>query len=133
MTYWSVQNGLQYQMNQSSLSVSYSRGVTEGSGIFAGAVTHNVMFNYGRRLTRMWSASFGGGYARNEMLGAVGLPGGAVNTWFARTGFNRPIGRYANLGFRYDMQRQIGGGLDIGTRHAAGVVFNFRFRPIDIE
>jgi hypothetical protein len=130
---WSVRNALRYRLSWSDLGLSYSRGVTEGSGIFAGAVTQNVQFNFGRQVSRMWRADFGGGYARNERLGGSTTPGGAINSWFARTGLTRPVGRYTSMSVRYYMQRQSGGSMDIGTRHAVGVSFNFRFKPFEID
>ena len=130
---WSMRNALQYRLPQSDLSLVYTRGVTEGSGIYAGAVTQNVQFGLGRRLSRMWRADFGGGYARNTRLANSLGTDSAINSWFARTGLSRPVGRYANMNFQYYLQRQIGGSRDIGFRHVFGIGFNFRFRPIEIE
>lgn len=133
MISWTVRNAIQYRMARNNLSMIYTRGVTEGSGIYAGAVTQSVQGAVGRQLSRMWGGNFGVGYNRNERLQTANASGTAINSWFVQTSLGRPIGRYARMNFLYNLQRQVGAGQTIGFRHVFGISFDFKFRPFEIE
>lgn len=71
---WTVDASLIYQLERTSLGLFYDHSVTSGSGLFFGSTTDQVSGSLDRQLSRMWSVSFNGGYARNTGLTSTSLP-----------------------------------------------------------
>src|SRR5438874_835287 len=65
---WSASSALTYNLRHSGYSLSYSHGVTPGSGVFLGSKTDALTGTASRELARFWSASINGGYARHKSL-----------------------------------------------------------------
>jgi|SRR5580658_1038147 hypothetical protein len=58
----SAYGALAYRLRKETVSLSYDRLVTGGSGLFAGANSNFAQFTMGRRLLRSWEASLDAGY-----------------------------------------------------------------------
>jgi hypothetical protein len=59
---------LRYRFPKTSVSMMYERFDTSGSGLFAGAQTDVATLSADRPLSRVWSATFDLGYARNVRI-----------------------------------------------------------------
>lgn len=59
---------LRYRFPKTTLSLSYQRYNTNGSGLFAGAQTDNAELSAARPLNRVWSVTADLGYAHNKRL-----------------------------------------------------------------
>lgn len=86
---------LRYRFPKTSLSLSYQRYDTSGSGIFAGAETNLFQFAVARPLTRTWDLFGDVGYAKNSELQS---PGSVVNATsftnvYAGVGLHRQLNR----------------------------------------
>jgi hypothetical protein len=98
---------LVYSFPHSSIRLSFTHGVTSGSGILTGANTDAINAHWSRPLTRVWSASASFGYAKSRQLVAVpGLTSPSYNAWVPAAGLERPWGRNASLSFGYQGQIQ---------------------------
>jgi len=106
-----VQGSLRYQLPRTGLSLTYLHYVTPGSGVYYGAQTDTLNGGFSRELTRKWTVSVYGGYARNEQLGSFsvnpnyGNPGVVdyVNGSFR---LSRIFGRYARGYAVYTIEHQ---------------------------
>jgi hypothetical protein len=67
---------LRYRFPKTSISLTYQRYDTSGSGIFAGAETDIAQFDLARPLSRVWDLFADAGYSHNSELQ---VPGSAVN------------------------------------------------------
>lgn len=132
---WNVRTSLLYRHGAGDMQLSYSRGVTAGSGVLVGAQTSDVRAALGRQIGRTWRANWEFGYARNAPLQQTSTTTSGFDTWNAGTSFSRPVGRSARLFLRYGVQRQTTNipGASVGLRHTFGIGFDFRFRPIDFD
>lgn len=98
-----------YALKQGSVSLSYSHGVTGGSGIFLGATTDQIQVQAGHQLTRQWSGSVQVGYARNRNVvnGVAALAGltnagsASYDSFYFGGGASRPLGRNLNFTSAY--------------------------------
>jgi hypothetical protein len=96
---------LTYALKRGSMALTYDRGISGGSGVFAGANTNQLQFNIGRQLSREWAASLNLGYSRNGSV--VSTPSSqAYNSWYVGGGLSRPFGRNANFTIGYTAQIQ---------------------------
>src|SRR5437660_1691332 len=96
---------LTYALNRGSLALTYDRGISGGSGVFAGANTNQLQFSLGRQLSREWAASLNVGYSRNGSV--VNAASSQVfNSWSIGGGLSRPFGRSANFTIGYAAQVQ---------------------------
>jgi hypothetical protein len=108
--YWSLYTSLRYQLKRTGLYVSYSHGVTGGSGVLAGAIGDIVQGSVTRQLSRTFDGGVDLGYARNKGL-AVNLPGfptvnGTYDYWTAGAHVTHPWGRTLQLILGYQFQYQ---------------------------
>jgi hypothetical protein len=99
---------LNYAMARNSLTLTYIRGVSNGSGVQLGSSADQVQAGVGRRLSREWQGNFNFGYARNGSLGnpTAGQSSQAINSYYIGGGVSRPIGRDANFSLAYTAQIQ---------------------------
>ena len=96
---------LTYALSRGSMALTYDRGISGGSGVFAGANTNQLQFSLGRQLSREWAASLNLGYSRNGSV--VSTPSSqAYNSWYVGGGLSRPFGRNANFTIGYTAQIQ---------------------------
>ncbi len=138
---WSVRSVLNYQFQRSTLYLSYYHFLNGGSGVFTGARTHHVELGWNRQLTRHWGWNTRLAYSRNSELAVLGTDGRRFHSVLGGMSFGRPLGRYTDIFFSYDVQRQqssfpICVGTECGRvmlRHMFGIGFRFGYRPIEIE
>jgi hypothetical protein len=103
---WAIRSGLSYQLRRTGYALSYSRGLTGGSGVLLGAIGNTFTGSLNRQLTRYWSGSAHGGYAFNRSLAPAGGPTTSFTNWFIGANIDRGLGRHAKLGFNYGVQKQ---------------------------
>jgi hypothetical protein len=94
---------LRYAFENGALSAGYTRGISGGSGVLAGASTDQFNFSGDHRLGRIWSGQMTLGYSRNSPIGTVaGATTQNFNTWTVGGGVSRAVGRNANFGIAYN-------------------------------
>jgi hypothetical protein len=107
---WSLNASLTYQLNRTGLGLSYSHGVTGGSGVLAGATADTVTGSASRQLSRRVSAYWNLGFARNNGLAFTAVKATSANQtysyWFTGAGLNRPWGRALNVNLSYHLEYQ---------------------------
>jgi hypothetical protein len=96
---------LRYRFPRDTVTLSYNRHVTAGSGIQFGSQTDEVRASLGRPLTRLWTGSADVGYSHHRALqSAATLSNGLSGTYqagFAGGGLTRRLGRYFSLQMHY--------------------------------
>jgi hypothetical protein len=109
--YWSLYTSLQYQMERTSLSATYSHGVSGGSGVFAGSLADTVTGSVARQLSRVSSGILNVGYSRNTELAVNGvaqtpLSNQPFDYWFTEVNYTRSWGRSLHMNVGYQLQYQ---------------------------
>ena len=109
--YWYLATSLQYQMQRTALSATYSHGVAGGSGVFAGSLADTLTGSAARQLSRVSSGTWTVGYSRNTELATSGLPqiqfsNQPFDYWFTGLNYTRLWGRSLNLNLGYQLQYQ---------------------------
>jgi hypothetical protein len=134
--YASFNSALTYERRRNGYSLSFMRGLSSGSGVFAGAESNIITLAAHRQFTRNWLGSINGGYAINNSLAPVGTPTVRFDNWFAGASIGRGIGRHFEVNFNYAIQRQnspatcpvISCGV-VGLQQTFGVTANLHLRP----
>jgi hypothetical protein len=101
---WSITSNLTYQARHVGYSLGFFREITSGSGVMLGAKTNGLTATINRSLTRYWSGSLNGGYARNSDL--TPTQNSQFSYWFAGANLGRPLGRHLHFGLNYQYQQQ---------------------------
>lgn len=141
--YWTAQTGLQYQLRNAGLGVTYSHRVNGGSGVLAGSLADDVTATASRKLSRATSGVLNLGYSRNNGFG-VGGPTPSNQTysyWFGGATLSRQLGRALNLNLTYQAQYQDSNasfcvGPTCGTsviRHLVSFGVGWRKQPIPFD
>lgn len=138
--YWSLNSNLTYQLQNTGFQLSYSHGISGGSGVLAGAVGDFVNGTASRQLTRLLGGSLNVGYARNSGLNLFGTTptNQTFGYWSAGAGLSRPFGRSLNMTLSYQLQYQNSGTpFCIGTtcetsltRNMISLSFDWHSRPL---
>jgi len=133
---------LTYAFRRSSVGLSYSHGISNGSGLFTGASTDLVGATASRQLTRVWSGSLNFGYAKNrQILTATGLTSPTFDSWVPGAGLSRPLGRTMNFSLGYQAQIQVSNlplcntpncGTNY-TQHQIFLSFEWHARPLVLQ
>ncbi len=134
---------LRYRFPRTSVSLSYQRYDTNGSGIFAGALSDIVMADARRPLSRVWDAFANAGYSRNSQLQ---LPRAVVSasvfsSVFAGAGLHHQFGRslrgFVSYQFNY---LSFNNGCPLGTacsgasqNHVGSIGLDWTPRPIRLD
>jgi hypothetical protein len=136
---WSLTSSLTYGLKRGALGLSYSHGVSGGSGILTGSVADTVAGTLTRQLTRTLNFGINSGYARNTALAipGFGIAAQSYNYWFFGANVSHPFSRTLSLFASYQLQYQTSNfGFCIGTtcgssftRHLISVGVNWRGRP----
>ena len=125
----SGRGALIYGLERGSVELSYTHGVSGGSGVFTGSDLDQVNATWNRQLSRVWRGSVNFGYARNrQILSASGLAPLSYDTWLAGAGLSRALGRTADFSVAYQAQIQnsnvaICGNPACGTNYTAHQIF----------
>jgi hypothetical protein len=124
---------LTYERRRNQLTLSASKSLLSGMGLFIATNTTIAQLGVSRALTRKLHGSIGGGYAENSALGASQKS----RSGFATLSLERTIGRHAALDFNYHFQRQVlstvcSGPVCAGDvlRHAITGGFIWNFSPV---
>lgn len=120
---------LSYKFSQSSVSLSYSHGLSGGSGVFKGANTDQIDTTWSRQLTRIWASTVNFGYAKNrQVVTAGGSP--TYDTWLAGVGLSRQLGPTTHfaLGYQALIQGVASGGTN-PTSHQLFLSFQWHATP----
>jgi hypothetical protein len=137
---WALDSALNYKWDRTTLSISYDRLVTGGSGVLVGAQTGQVQATLERRLSPRWRLSSSLGYASNGSL----IPNTAssnfqhYNSWYAAVRFNHQMrpGTDLFVGYGAGLQAASASGCaspNCSTNfigHQFSIGFNFGLRPI---
>jgi len=98
---------LVYAFPLTTVRLSYSHGVSSGSGVFSGANTDQIAADWSRPLTRVWSGRLSFWYAKNRQVVPVkGATSPSYDTWIPGAGLSRPLGRTTSLSLGYQAQIQ---------------------------
>jgi hypothetical protein len=133
-----VNSSLSYARRRSSVSLSYVRGLTGGSGVFQGATSNTFSGTATYRFTRFWTGSINGGYALNNSLAPAGVATAQFDNWFAGANLGRQIGQHVQINFNYGATMQVSpatcpvvscGGT--GLQQFFGMTVNWHLRPIN--
>jgi hypothetical protein len=133
---------LTYAFARSSVALSYTHGVSGGSGVFTGSNIDQANVSWSRQLTRVWNGSVNFGYAKNrQILSVSGLTSPSYDTWLAGAGLSRALGRAANLSVAYQAQIQnsnvaICSNSNCGTNytvHQVFLTFKWHTRPLMLK
>jgi hypothetical protein len=92
-----------YAAGPNHLGLTFTHGVSSGSGVFAGATTNQLQTNLDRQLSRHWHGHLNVGYARNTNLSSAENGGGtgSFNSSYFGVSFDRPIGQQSNITIGY--------------------------------
>ena len=132
-----------YEFSQSNIGLSYSHGVTGGSGLLVGSSSDQIQFQAARQLARTFRGQTGFGFARNKSLesGNSLIPGQTYDTYYVNAGVNHVLGRFMNMNIGYTFQKQTAGlqfcpttacGTTY-TQHQFSIGFDWHTRPYVIE
>jgi len=142
---WSVSAALAYALRNGSITASYNRGVSGGSGLLLGSVTDQLNGTLSHTFARVWNVTFSGGYSRNSSFEqtAPEMNASAVfNYWTGGVAVSRPIGRHSRLQFFYTAQKQtsnttmcVGGTAcgPIALLQTAGITLFWSTRPYKLD
>jgi hypothetical protein len=106
LLYIMAESSLRYERRRGGLSLTFLRGLTQGSGVFEGATGDTVSANAHYRFTRVWTGSLTGGYALNDSLAPVGSQRQRFTNWFVGANVGRQVGAHAQLNFNYGVNDQ---------------------------
>ena len=109
--FWVLNTSLTYQLRRTALGLSYSHGVSGGSGVLAGSLSDNATGTASRQFTRRFTGALTAGYSRNTGLAVTSssvstLSNQTYNFWFGGVNFTRTWGRSINLALGYQLQYQ---------------------------
>jgi hypothetical protein len=102
----SINSTLNYARRRSSVSLTYARGLTSGSGVFEGATSNTVKGQATYKFTRFWTGAVNAGYSLDNSLAPAGTASTQFDNWFAGANLGRQIGPYAQINFNYGATRQ---------------------------
>jgi hypothetical protein len=130
---------LTYAFARSNVALSYTHGVSGGSGVFTGSSIDQANATWSRQLTRAWNGSVNFGYAKNrQILSVSGLTSPSYDSTLAGAGLSRALGRTADFSVAYQAQIQnsnvpICSNPNCGTNYTAHqifVTFKWHTRPL---
>ena len=133
---WAINSALRYELRRTGYSLSYSHGLTGGSGVLFGANSDTMSASVHRQFTRFWAGSANGGYAFNKSLAPTGVATFHFTNWFIGGSIGRQLGRHAHLGLNYGLQQQNSPAVcpvancgSTGLQQTFGMTVNWHLRP----
>ncbi len=129
---------LRYKFSRDTISLSYNRHTTAGSGIQLGSQTDEVRASLGRALTRLWTASLDTGYSHHNALLPVptnsNATGGSYQMGFGGGGLNRRLGRFFSLQMHYQYTYQLfSSNIASSNRHIGDITLSWHPAPIRLD
>jgi hypothetical protein len=143
----SARASLRYRFPRTSLSLSYDRYNTSGSGYFLGATSDIVNFTVSRPLTRTWTGNANVGYSHNSQietgLVAALIPSTTTSFQYLYAGamLQRPLGHDFDFFFSYQFDDQLfnstfcaaGPCNTQSQRHVGAIGLNWHPRPTRLD
>jgi len=107
---WSVSGGGEggWQGERTSVTAGYSRSVSDGGGLFSGAVhLQNVHGNFRRKLSPAWAAALTASHGMNQAIFTASPS--SINLTSAGVLLERNVGKKMGLrfGYTHDFQEQV--------------------------
>jgi hypothetical protein len=112
-TSWSGSASLTYgpRPRNVSYSLSYSHGLTDGSGVLFGSESDTVGGGVHFGFARFWSVSVNGGFVSNRALANTTFGATRYSTWTSGVSLGRPLSRGLLFSVSYLYQNQIQNGV----------------------
>jgi hypothetical protein len=111
--YWSLNTTMTYRLRRTGLGLSYSHGISGGSGVQAGSIADTVTGNVSHQFSRTFSGMWNLGYARNNGLTVTTPTSPTTPTsnqtygyWTNNVGLSHSMGRTMNMSVYYLFQYQ---------------------------
>jgi hypothetical protein len=135
---------LRYRFPRTSVSLSYNRFDTAGSGLFAGASSDFVRASLSRPLSARWQAMADVGFSHNDRLlqSTAGINSRSFNSLYAGGRLSRTLTRTLN-GFLFYNFHDLDLGTDfcgtatqcnhVSSRHVVGIGLLWQPRPIRLD
>ena len=134
---------LSYRSRKADVGMSYSRGVTSGSGFYAGAQSDVGMLSVSRRLFRAWNATSTTGYAHLSQVAkspAI-IPGQSYQFWFAGLAVGRELSTHWSVFASYQYNNESFASTicvasrvcDHAMRNTALIGFRWHTRPYRLD
>jgi len=94
---------LRYGLHNGGVSVSFTHGLSGGSGVLTGSSSDQLNFGADRKLGRIWSGQLNMAYSHNTPITNVaGTVSQTYNTWTVGGGVNRALGRNTTFSAAYN-------------------------------
>jgi hypothetical protein len=140
-TSWGANVGLTYLLGHTSLSGSFTHGVSGGSGVLAGANTSAAGFSASRQFGQWTNLSGSVGYTFNSSLVLAGIPSTSYDSVYAIASFSRHLNKSISVNASYTLSRQgtnaatcSGPGCaDAFLKHQIWAGFTWDVRPIPLR
>jgi hypothetical protein len=137
---WALATSTDYQYGDMSTSLTYSHGLSGGSGVLRGSETDTVQGTVSRTIGKRWNTSVGVGYSRNAALEQTARSASSIapQTWYGTASLNRRFLGYGGLFLAYTASKQsrlsalcglpaCGAG---ATTHTGSIGYTWGTRPI---
>jgi len=135
--------GLVYAFSKGDFGLTYSHGLTGGSGLLVGSSSNQVQVQVARQLARSYRGQTAFGFARNKSLEPSNslIPGQTYDGYYVNAGINHTLGRTMNMNIGYTFQKQTASlqfcpttacGATY-TQHQVSIGFDWHTRPYVIE
>jgi hypothetical protein len=136
-----IEASLGYRWKKSSLSLSYNRLMTGGSGYFTGGISNIATFSINRNIFRSWATVLNGGYTEVSGIGltSVEIAGSSYEYWFAGAAVQRRLARSLTAFVSYQFNDEnygCGGSTSCAPAVRPQVVligFSWSIRPVRLE
>src|SRR5215469_5676692 len=136
-------SSLSYRSRKANVGMSYSRGVTRGSGFYAGAQSDVGMLSVSRRLLRAWNATSNAGYSHLSQVAkspAI-IPGQSYQFWFAGLAVGRELSTHWSVFASYQYNNESFASTicvasrvcDHAMRNTALIGFRWHTRPYRLD
>jgi hypothetical protein len=97
---------LAYQLNHTSLNAAFTRGVSNGAGVIAGATSTGVVFSVSHHFGQWTTVNGAIGYASNHSLPQAAVATTNYNGVNASAGFTRQLSRSFSVNASYNLLNQ---------------------------
>lgn len=107
--HWAAGGRLTLEGRATAIGVSGSHQVTDGGGLLTAVERTQAGLTWNRRITRLWTIEWSGGWDRNTAL-LTGSLAGQYDSEYSRAVILRKLSESLSVGLGYEYQRQSGTG-----------------------
>jgi len=104
---------LSWQGRLTSISLSYSHVISGGGGLVGAVHLDNGTAQVRQQLTRSLTASIGGGYAENKIIGSFAPSGYNGHSFNGTASLQQQFGQHVNVQFGYTRLHQSYGSIPV--------------------